>query len=126
VGFIKLLGPAKAQPREQNGDGAGASGKESRVIRQLEKSWPIGEQLKNNQAEDLFAWIGRRIAEVVRDGCSEWPGELPEPIPLGVTFSFPMKFVPHFPLGPLLTMLQPTYVVRCHAHVNGQGVYDCF
>ncbi|KAE9371175.1 putative hexokinase family protein XprF [Stipitochalara longipes BDJ] len=90
VGFIQLLGPAKAHSGQQNGDGAGVSGKRSRVLRQLEKSWPIGEQLKNNQPVDLFAWIGRRIAEVVKDGCSAWPGELPESIPLGVTFSFPM------------------------------------
>jgi hexokinase len=80
----------------QNGDGADVSGKGSRVARQLEKSWPIGEQLKNDQAVDLFAWIGRRIAEVVQDGCSAWPGELQEAIPLGVTFSFPMMSVPSF------------------------------
>jgi hypothetical protein len=93
VGFIQLLGTAKTQSIEQNGHGPDYSGRGSRVIRQLEKAWPIGEQLKNDQAEDLFAWIGRRIAEVVRDGCSAWPGELPEVVPLGVTFSFPMKFV---------------------------------
>lgn len=93
MGFIQLLGTAKAQSGEQNGHGPDYSGRGSRVIRQLEKAWPIGEQLKNDQAEDLFAWIGRRIAEVVRDGCSAWPGELPEMVPLGVTFSFPMKFV---------------------------------
>ncbi len=119
MGFIKLLGPAKVQSGEQNGDGADVSGKESRVQRLLEKSWPIGEQMKINQADDLFAWIGRRIAEVVKDGCSEWPGELPEVIPLGITFSFPMKFVPRFPLGYLLTMSQPTYVIRCYTHVYG-------
>jgi hypothetical protein len=93
VGFIQLLGTVKAQSGEQNGHGPDYSGRGSRVIRQLEKAWPIGEQLKNDQAEDLFAWIGRRIAEVVRDGFSAWPGELPEVVPLGVTFSFPMKFV---------------------------------
>ena len=65
----------------------------SRVRRHLEKSWPIGEQLKHNQAEDLFAWIGKCIAEVVREGCLIWPGELPDEIPLGITFSFPMVFV---------------------------------
>jgi hypothetical protein len=113
------------QSGQQNGDGADASGKGSRVLRQLEKSWPIGEQLKNNQAEDLFAWIGRRIAEVVQDGCSAWPGELPEVIPLGVTFSFPMMYRPPVPQrGSLLTGSQPTYVIRCHAHVNGQRIYS--
>jgi hexokinase len=122
VGFIQLLGPAKAQSGGQNGDGADDSGKGSRVIRQLEKSWPIGEQLKNNQADDLFAWIGRRIAEVVKDGCAAWPGKLPEAIPLGVTFSFPMKSVLPFPFGYLLTMSQSTYIIRCHTHVYGQGI----
>jgi hexokinase len=43
-----------------------------------------------NKAEDLFEWIGTCIAEVVGDGLAAWPGELPEQIPLGVTFSFPM------------------------------------
>jgi hypothetical protein len=124
VGFIQLLGPAKAHSGQQNGDGADVSGKRSRVLRQLEKSWPIGEQLKYNQPVDLFAWIGRRIAEVVKDGCSAWPGELPETIPLGVTFSFPMVFVALSTLGCPLTVSQPTHVIRCHAHVNGQGLYD--
>jgi hypothetical protein len=104
VGFIKLLGPAKAQSGEQNGDGADCSGNQSRVHRLLEKSWPIGEQLKINQADDLFAWIGRCIAEVVKDGCSTWPGELPATIPLGITFSCPMKLVLPFPFGHVLTM----------------------
>jgi hexokinase len=93
-------------------------------VRQLEKSWPIGEQLKNDQAVDLFAWIGRRIAEVVQDGSSAWPGELPDAIPLGVTFSFPMMFVPSFQLKYVLTMSQPTQLIRCHSHVNGEGIHD--
>lgn len=102
MGFIQLLGTTKAHPGEQNGHGPDYSARGSRVIRQLEKAWPIGEQLKNDQAEDLFAWIGRCIAEVVRDGCSAWPGELPDVVPLGVTFSFPMKFVPPFPSRALI------------------------
>jgi hypothetical protein len=78
-----------------NGEGGeiSESSERSRVLRHLEKSWPIGEQLKNNKAEDLFAWIGKCIAEVVQDGCLAWPGEIPDKIPLGVTFSFPMKYV---------------------------------
>jgi hypothetical protein len=78
-----------------NGEGGeiSESSERSRVIRHLEKSWPIGEQLKNNKAKDLFAWIGKCIAEVVQDGCLAWPGEIPDEIPLGVTFSFPMKYV---------------------------------
>jgi hypothetical protein len=62
---------------------------ESRVSRILEKSWPIGEQLKNDNAEDLFAWVGQCIAEVVQDG--QKPGDAVDAaINMGVTFSFPM------------------------------------
>jgi hexokinase len=64
--------------------------------RHLEKSWPIGEQLKHNKAEDLFAWIGSCIAEVVQDGQHVWGEELPKEMSLGVTFSFPMMFVMKF------------------------------
>jgi hexokinase len=60
------------------------------VTRSLEKSWPIGEQLKREKAEDLFAWIGDRIAEVVEDGLRVYGESLPEELLLGVTFSFPM------------------------------------
>jgi hexokinase len=78
----------------------------------LQKSWPIEEQLKNNKAEDLFDWIGARIAEVVLDGMELWPENIPDhislatedlpdghpllsskEIPVGVTFSFPMRLV---------------------------------
>lgn len=58
--------------------------------RLLEKSWPIEELLKKDKPEDFFAWIGKCVAEVVQDGCLEWPGVLPDEIPMGVTFSFPM------------------------------------
>lgn len=43
-----------------------------------------------DKAEDLFAWIGSCIVEVVSAGNAVWLGELPKEIPLGVTFSFPM------------------------------------
>lgn len=57
-----------------------------------ERSWPIGEQLKVEKAEDLFAWVGDCLAEVVeaRFHCVETP---PVEIPLGITFSFPMMYV---------------------------------
>ena len=68
----------------------------SRVKRSLEKSWPIREQLKHENAEDLFAWIGDCIAEVVEDGVQTFGEELPEELPMGVTFSFPMMYLaPH-------------------------------
>ncbi|RDW80500.1 hypothetical protein BP5796_05198 [Coleophoma crateriformis] len=84
VGFIELLYPSDhALNGIPNGDS-------SRVRRLLEKAWPIGEQLKNEKAEDLFAWIGHCIAEVVRDASTAWNGELAPELPMGVTFSFPM------------------------------------
>ncbi|KAH8809101.1 hexokinase family protein-like protein [Xylogone sp. PMI_703] len=80
VGFIELLG-----------DSIQSSGEpESRVRRLLERSWPIGEQLKNEKPEDLFAWIGKCIAEVISNGLKSWGKEIGEEIPMGVTFSFPM------------------------------------
>ncbi|KAG9237817.1 hexokinase family protein-like protein [Amylocarpus encephaloides] len=63
------------------------------IRRHLEKAWPIEEPLKNNNATDLFAWIGSCIAEVVQKGKDElsmWGTQYPEELPLGVTFSFPM------------------------------------
>jgi hexokinase len=97
VGFIELLGSAPASEKEQISDAVDNVLFEdrSRVRRLLEKSWPIGEQLKINKAEDLFAWIGKCIADVVKDGSETWPGEFPDEVPLGVTFSFPMMSVPH-------------------------------
>ncbi|KAG4429905.1 hypothetical protein IFR05_014611 [Cadophora sp. M221] len=91
VGFIELLGSDETlEDTTARGEDAN---ERSRVRRHLEKSWPIGEQLKHNKAEDLFTWIGICIAEVVQDGCLTWPGGLPDVIPLGITFSFPMMFV---------------------------------
>ncbi|TVY46188.1 Hexokinase [Lachnellula occidentalis] len=93
VGFIELLGSnCEAQAGKVNGDlnGTGDYQHGSRVKRYLEKAWPIGEQLKNNKAEDLFQWIGKCIAEVVQDGARKWGPEKREALPLGVTFSFPM------------------------------------
>lgn len=91
VGFIELLG--HKPDRAKNGSLVTELSVEdgSRVVRHLEKSWPIGEQLKQNKdAEDLFQWIGKCMVEVVQDGCKKWPGEMHGTIPLGVTFSFPM------------------------------------
>jgi hexokinase len=51
------------------------------------------------QTEDLFAWIGDCIAEVVGDRLSADAGraELPEELNMGITFSFPMMYGPNFP-----------------------------
>lgn len=92
MGFIEL---AKAiengiDPPISNGVSDESRLEMSRVRRSLEKSWPIGEHLKNEKAEDLFAWIGDCIAEVVEDGVAEFGKALPSRLPMGVTFSFPM------------------------------------
>ncbi|PQE03774.1 hexokinase family protein [Rutstroemia sp. NJR-2017a BBW] len=65
-------------------------GGKSGVTRLLEKSWLINNEHKNDNADDLFAWIGKCIAEVVQDGIDQWGSELPETLAMGVTFSFPM------------------------------------
>lgn len=63
-----------------------------RVRRTLEKAWPIGEHLKIDKTEDLFAWIGDCIAEVVGDYLSNDTSGMssPDQLDLGITFSFPM------------------------------------
>lgn len=95
VGFIELLGPSGSPLGESSvvGTGNAQIGKLSRVRRLLEKSWPIAQLLKKTPPEDLFAWVGKCVAEVVRDGWKAWPGELPDQLPMGITFSFPMMFV---------------------------------
>ncbi|KAF7886220.1 hypothetical protein EAF00_010323 [Botryotinia globosa] len=80
VGFIELLGPSIQ-------DGLALPGK---IHRLLEKSWQIGEDHKYNNADELFMWIGKCIAEVVQDGVDEWGSQLPSELPMGVTMSFPM------------------------------------
>jgi hexokinase len=62
-----------------------------RTRRNLERSWPIDEHLKNDNADGLFLWIGSRIAEVVRQGREAFDLPADKPLPLGVTFSFPMN-----------------------------------
>lgn len=61
-----------------------------RTRRHLEQSWPIDERLKNDNADSLFLWIGSHIADVVRQGREAFNLPADKPIPLGVTFSFPM------------------------------------
>lgn len=78
-----------AQPRSKE---AIRNAQRPRVRRTLEKAWPIGEHLKIDKTEDLFAWIGDCIAEVVGDYLSNDSGGTPMPVELdlGITFSFPM------------------------------------
>ena len=64
---------------------------QSPIRQAFEKSWPISENLKNRHADELFAWIGHCIAEVVREGCKLFDLPRDAPLPMGVTFSFPMQ-----------------------------------
>ena len=61
-----------------------------RLQRHLERSWPIDDQLKSENADGLFQWIGQCIGEVVREGCNVWSIPRDQPLPLGISFSFPM------------------------------------
>jgi len=96
VAFIELLGDAFDASSTINGaersKEAIRNAQRPRVRRTLEKAWPIGEHLKIDKTEDLFAWIGDCIAEVVGDYLSNDAGSrtMPEFLDLGITFSFPM------------------------------------
>ncbi|KAM9884845.1 hexokinase family protein [Verticillium dahliae] len=94
VGFIELS-PEEAVSREgghghTNGASNGVSNAATRVARLKEQSWPIAEHLKSMNDTKLFDWIGECIAAVVTEGCRAWAFAADEPIPLGITFSFPM------------------------------------
>ncbi|KAI1610803.1 hexokinase XprF [Exophiala viscosa] len=96
VAFIELLGDADDIATTINGAERSRetlrNAQRPRVRRTLEKAWPIGEHLKMDKTEDLFAWIGDCIAEVVGDRLSSDMGKVPVPeeLPMGITFSFPM------------------------------------
>lgn len=113
VAFIELLGDADDRPPSTNGADRSRetirNAQRPRVRRTLEKAWPIGEHLKIDKTEDLFAWIGDCIAEVVGDRLSADVGKapLPDEMLMGITFSFPMMFVaiPKLFVGLRLTFL---------------------
>ncbi|EOA86898.1 hypothetical protein ACJQWK_08478 [Exserohilum turcicum] len=97
VGFVELIGepdgPADTERQRSStvGDNVFAQ-----INRSHDKNWPIGDHLKMDQAEDLFAWIGDCIAEVVQSALKEERNSkrvtspLGDEILLGITFSFPM------------------------------------
>ncbi|KAB2573689.1 Hexokinase [Lasiodiplodia theobromae] len=94
VGFVKLLGEAG----EQNDDSNSTSrhhvpDRPAKIHRCHERAWPIEEHLKMDQADDLFIWIGDCIAAVVREALDDATLRIKDldAIPLGITFSFPMK-----------------------------------
>ena len=97
VAFIELLGELADNDSSVNSKEKSREtiikAQRPRVRRTLEKAWPIGEHLKIDKVDDLFAWIGDCIAEVVTDKLNA-DGEklgVPDELPMGVTFSFPMK-----------------------------------
>lgn len=96
VAFIELLGdfvdPASNTTGVERSKEAIRNAQRPRVRRTLEKAWPIGEHLKIDKTEDLFAWIGDCIAEVVGDYLANEAARqrVPEILDLGITFSFPM------------------------------------
>ena len=98
VAFIELLGDADDKLPTNNGEDRSRetirNAQRPRVRRTLEKAWPIGEHLKIDKTEDLFAWIGDCIAEVVGDRLSSDAGKVErlEELDLGITFSFPMRY----------------------------------
>lgn len=89
VGFVELL--AGVDDGSEADDSSESDEHEApRLQRHLERSWPIEEHLKNENADGLFSWIGQCLAVVLKDACEAWgPGSMDE-TPMGVTFSFPM------------------------------------
>jgi hexokinase len=89
AGFVELLG--------DNDNATPSTGDDvfAKIKRSCDKSWPIGDHLKMDQAEDLFLWIGDCIAEVITDSLNDTSTKnsesSSEDILLGITFSFPMS-----------------------------------
>ena len=101
IAFVTLLGSSPvAQVRRPEGPinklahDYGNHLDTENVRKSYGKSWPIDEHLKVEKAEDLFAWVGDCLAEVVEARfIHSTPEQVPSEIPLGITFSFPMMYV---------------------------------
>ncbi|KAJ5697893.1 hypothetical protein N7488_011577 [Penicillium malachiteum] len=97
VAFIELLGEVdesdvrSADASERSRDTI-RKAQRQRVKRTLERAWPIQEHLKMDKAEDLFAWIGDCIAEVVAESLTSDANrkDIPAELDMGITFSFPI------------------------------------
>ncbi|KAF9886787.1 hypothetical protein FE257_011164 [Aspergillus nanangensis] len=85
VCFVELLGDA--------GEPQGRNPEKPRVRRNLEKAWPIESRLKQDNASELFAWIGDCIAEIVMDRLEGGTHGLEETreLDMGISFCFPIK-----------------------------------
>ena len=99
VAFVSLLGQLSDEQKGYQNGGSGSpipstddQTPENVILRNFEKSWPIGAQLKADNAEDLFEWLGDCLAEVIRDRLRDGDYTFTD-IPLGITFSFPMMYV---------------------------------
>ncbi|KAH6882687.1 hypothetical protein BKA58DRAFT_373747, partial [Alternaria rosae] len=97
VGFVELIGEPDGGPEdERTRSSTVGENVFSRIKRSHDRNWPIEDHLKMDQAEDLFAWIGDCIAEVVKDALKaqetteDVSSPLGDEILLGITFSFPM------------------------------------
>lgn len=96
VGIIELLGDLDEPAHASDGKVDDGESVFAKIKRSYEKNWPIGDHLKMDQPEDLFAWIGDCIAEVMRSALDEEGAadsersSLGEEVLLGITFSFPM------------------------------------
>lgn len=92
VRFVDLLGKDGSRPEKSSLPEP--SGEQGLSMIRLSKAWawPIGDHLKMDKADDLFKWIGDCIAEALAGYISEESGELAgDVVPLGITFSFPMR-----------------------------------
>jgi hexokinase len=100
IAFIELLGDSAEDdlPPEGKNDRTNTVIRKAqlpRVRRTLEKAWRIEEHLQQDQAHELFLWIGNCIAEVVKDDLAAGLGgrNSPNYIETGITFSLPIKYV---------------------------------
>ncbi|KAH6647660.1 hexokinase-like protein [Truncatella angustata] len=67
--------------------GREASGKESEIIRM--QCFKITPEIKNLEGMNFFAWMAKRICEVVKEDTSS--SSSGEPIPMGLAWSFPVE-----------------------------------
>lgn len=101
IAFVTLLGTRHKDETHHLGEQIDASlqamkhdASTGNIQKKCGRSWPIDDHLKAENAEDLFDWVGDCLAEVVRARFGDAStGDLPDEIPLGITFSFPMMYV---------------------------------
>lgn len=96
VAFVELVGELAEPVNGEKENGTNKKDVFAKIKQSHEKNWPIGDHLKMDQAEDLFAWIADCIAQVVEEALEDAQvtggieSPLGEELLLGITFSFPM------------------------------------